>query len=145
MRNIRLLKSGEVSESAIHRCTIEWINHHPELRKIIFHIPNEGKRTGRYGAHLKALGLRPGVSDLFIAKGSHGFHGAWIEIKSREGTLSPAQRAFFEDMRAQNYFTAACYSFEEIINTIEWYCFNQKGMSSSNSSLTNPKSACVFS
>lgn len=122
---VRLLKSGDIPEDLIHKTIIQWVRKHPKLKniqKLIIHFPNEGKRSLRYGKLMKDLGMRKGVSDLFIAIPCHGFGGAWIELKSKNGTLSIEQREFLEDMRQKNYFTAVCYSIEEGINTIDWYC-----------------------
>lgn len=119
----KTLKSGELSENAIQKTVMQWANVHPLLRGFIIHIPNEGKRTSRYGKSLKDLGMRPGVADLFIAMPRHGFCGAWIELKSKNGVLSDAQKAFIRDMIDQHYFTKICRSIEDVIETINWYCF----------------------
>ena len=123
MPRIKLLKSGEPCEASIHKTVMEWVRLQPLIAKLIIHVPNEGRRSKRYGHHLKALGLRPGVSDLFITMGKHHYFGAWIELKSTVGVLSPEQRDFLADMRQQNYFTAVCDTIEETISTINWYCF----------------------
>lgn len=68
--------------------------------------------------------MRKGVSDLFIAMGKHGYHGAWIELKSAKGKLSKEQEYFLKDMSEQNYFTSVCYSVEEASSVIKWYCFS---------------------
>lgn len=125
MQRIKLLKDGEISEATIHKTAIQWARAHPIIHRRIIHIPNEGKRTGRYGNHLKSLGLLPGVWDLFVMLARHGFHGAWIEIKSKHGTLSPAQKLFGEEQRQEGYFTAVCYSVDEVIRTLDWYCLKQ--------------------
>ncbi len=123
MRAKKCLKSGEPSESSIQKAVMEWVNLHAVIKKIVIHIPNEGKRTARYGKSLKDMGMRPGVSDLFIAMQRRGYGGAWIEIKSKNGTLTRRQKEFLKDMEAKNYFTRVCRSIEETIAVIKWYCF----------------------
>lgn len=118
-----LLKSGNVSEESIHKGVMKWVRLHPAISPLVFHFPNEGPRTLRYGRLLREMGMRAGVSDLFIAMGSHGFYGAWIELKSEKGVLKPHQRFFLNDMSKQNYFTAVCRSLDRAISTIDWYCF----------------------
>lgn len=125
MPNIKVLKSGTISEETIHKTVMSWVRLHPMLKKLVLHFPNEGKRSLRYGKLLKDMGMRAGVSDLLIAMGRHGFHGAWIELKSENGNLSPLQKDFLEDMSQQNYFTAVCWSIDEAIDTIKWYCLEQ--------------------
>lgn len=117
------LKSGEISESAIQKAVMEWIRLQPTIRDFIIHIPNEGKRSASYGKSLKDMGIRPGVSDLFIAMPRHECNGAWIELKSKNGILSPEQKEFLHHMESQNYFAMTCFSIEAAISTIEWYCF----------------------
>ncbi|CEG60976.1 VRR-NUC domain-containing protein [Legionella micdadei] len=119
----KVLKSGDISEEHIHKTVIQWINLHPSIKNLIMHFPNEGKRTWYFGKLLKDLGLKRGVFDLFIAMPRHGFHGAWIELKSKNGKLSCHQRSFMNDMRQQNYYAAVCYSIDEAIEQIKWYCF----------------------
>jgi hypothetical protein len=115
---------------------MEWVRMHPMLKGLVLHFPNEGRRSERFGRLLKDMGMRPGVADLLIAMPRQGYGGAWIELKSQNGVLSTFQKSFLEDMSQQNYFTAVCWSINEAINTISWYCFDdQKGISlSSNSS-----------
>lgn len=124
MRHTGVLKSGEISEDSIHKAVMQWVGLKPSIERLILHIPNEGFRTKRYGKKLKDMGMKAGVSDLFIAMPSHGFHGAWIELKSKNGILSALQKEFLEDMRIQGYFTSVCYSIDEAINMIDWYCFH---------------------
>lgn len=119
------LKSGHISESSIQKAVMEWVSLYPLIRKFIIHIPNEGKRTKHYGKSLKNMGMRPGVSDLFVALQRHGYIGAWIELKSHDGILSLAQKQFLYDMESQNYFTMVCTSIESAIRTLKWYCFEE--------------------
>jgi VRR-NUC domain len=126
MKKTKYLKSGDISEESIQKAVMQWINLNPILRASVIHIPNEGKRTSSYGKSLKDMGMRAGVSDLFIAMPRHGYNGAWIELKSKNGVLSESQRQFKYDMYRQNYFTETCYSLEETMKFIGWYCFETK-------------------
>lgn len=124
MAKVKFLSDGTISEESIHKLLIEYISKHPKLSKhkrFIMHFPNEGKRSLRYGALLKSLGMRKGVADLFIAASRHNFSGAWIELKSENGILSYEQKAFLLDMQTENYFTSTCYSLDAAIKIIEWY------------------------
>lgn len=120
----KYLKSGALSEESLHKAVITWVNTAPFMkpyRKLVIHFPNEGKRSLRYGALMKAIGMRRGVSDLFIAPARHGFSGAWIELKASGGIVSLEQKEFLDDMRTHGYFTKVCWSIQEAIDTIEWY------------------------
>lgn len=113
----------EPSEEDIHLTVMEWVRCHPTIKDFVIHIPNQGKRSLRYGKLLKDMGMRSGVSDLFIAMAKHGYHGAWIELKQKKGRLSSEQKQFQIDMSEQSYYVTTCYSIERAINTIKWYCF----------------------
>lgn len=131
MANIRLLKSGNITEDSIHKTVMEWVNLHPIMKGLVLHIPNEGRRSLSFGRDLKTKGMRAGVFDLFVMMGRHGYFGAWIELKSKNGVLSEHQKSFKADAESQNYYTAVCYSVDEAINALKWYCFGYNDMASS--------------
>lgn len=124
MSRVQLLKSGAIPEKMIHKTVMQWVRAHPIISPLVLHFPNEGRRTKRFGKLLQDMGMRAGVSDLFIAMQKHEFGGAWIELKSSRGYASQFQKDFLQDMSQQNYFTAICWSIDEAINTIKWYCFD---------------------
>ena len=133
MRN-NYLKSGELSEESIQKTVIVWARSHPRLKSIVIHIPNEGKRSPIYGKKLRDMGMVAGVWDLLIATSRRGYIGAWIELKSKDGKLTPAQKEFGIEMGHQNYFLDVCHSIEAATKTISWYCLDdiQNGISSSS-------------
>ncbi len=93
-----------------------------DLRGIpVVHIPNEGKRSARYGAQLKRMGMRKGFPDLFIPVARNGYHGLFIEMKSKTGRLSEEQKQWQRVLSEQRYLCAVCYSFEEAVNTVKAY------------------------
>ena len=56
-----------------------------------FSIPNEGQRSVVMGAHLKAMGLYPGIADLgIVVDGKIHF----LEVKDAKGVQSASQRDF---------------------------------------------------
>lgn len=87
----------------------------------VIQIYNEGAGRAKRGKTARKTGLRPGASDLFIAVAKHNKHGFWLELKSKEGKLSPAQMSFFTDMEKRGYFTAAAWSFDEAKEVLDWY------------------------
>jgi hypothetical protein len=66
-------------------------------------IPNAGKRSLQDGALQKAMGLRPGASDLFLCRCSHGYGGYWLEMKSPGEKPRLNQQEFLEEMRREGY------------------------------------------
>ena len=130
--NVRRLNSGEISEEAIQKTVIQWVRSHPYFKGkegLVLHFPSEGARSPVFGKKLKDMGFRAGIADLLIAMPRRGYGGAWLELKSKKGKLSPAQKEFLDNMQQQNYFTAVCYSIEGAIEMIEWYCFQPNQLS----------------
>ena len=92
----------------------------PEL-KLLYHVPNEGKRTASAGGRLKAAGMRAGVPDLCLPVPRGGYHGLYIEMKYGKNKPTQAQNEWLNALREQGYFTAVCYGFYETVNTIRQY------------------------
>ncbi len=88
----------------------------------IVHIANEGKRSARYGAELKRLGMRKGFPDLFIPKALKGFHGLFIELK-RDVTRKPTkeQLQWISKLNAEGYYATVCYGADAAIREIQKY------------------------
>lgn len=57
---------------------------------MFYHVPNGGKRDAKTAAHMKALGVKPGVPDLCLPIPSHPypkqFHALYIEMKAPDDT-----------------------------------------------------------
>lgn len=99
----------------------------PEL-KLLFAVPNGGKRSIKTAVKLKREGGKAGISDLFLpvarispdATGLRGgFFGCWIEMKRPGGRMTDEQSQWLTDMRLQGYKTAvhhtALGAWEEIL------------------------------
>ena len=80
----------------------------PEL-ELMHHIPNGGKRTKTEAARFKAMGVKRGVSDIFLPVARGGFHGLYIELKAKDGKVESAQKEWIEAVRKQGYCGAVCY------------------------------------
>lgn len=89
----------------------------PQSEAIWFHVPNGGLRSKRTAAHLKSMGVLPGVADLvFILPGGKvGF----VEMKAPKGRLEPEQRDFAAraDALGASYYIAK--SLDEFIGAVE--------------------------
>ena len=93
----------------------------PELALVI-HIPNGGRRGKIEAARLQGLGVRAGVSDLFLPVARDGFHGLWIEMKA-PGARGPTatQQEWIELMQDQGYRACVSYGYTEARSVIEDY------------------------
>lgn len=113
------------TESAEQRAVFEWAERMsgrwPEL-KLMYHIPNEGKRSRITGARMKAEGMRGGVPDICLPVARGGHHGLYIEMKRvKNSKATREQLEWIEDLVGQGYVAAVCRGCDEAINLITRY------------------------
>ena len=90
-----------------------------ELR-LLYHIPNEGKRTAYTGARLRSEGLRQGVPDICLPVPKGGYCGLYIELKrSRNSKTSDAQKEWLEALKAAGNCAMLCKGAEEAIAALK--------------------------
>ena len=114
-------------EEAEQRALIVWAAYscaaHPELC-MLYHIPNEGKRSLATGARLQAMGLRKGVPDICLPVPRGKYHGLYIELKRAARSLShvsPEQRAWLDALSSKGYCALVCYGAHEAERAILAY------------------------
>ena len=112
----------EAEEQAI---VFQWAhaesNVHPEL-KVMFHIPNEGKRSIYTGKLLKSTGLKAGVPDIFLPVARGRYHGLFVEMKRKKGgSVSEAQKRWQEALSEQGFKAVICWGAGHAIETIMEY------------------------
>jgi len=90
----------EITENQLTAMCFQWAwNQYPKTRFCLFHIVNEGKRSMRYGATQKAMGLLSGVPDFcFVWNGKVNF----CELKTGTGRLSENQKNIINVWGGQN-------------------------------------------
>ena len=113
------------------RALVQWLSYHPILKDFFHKTNNEGKRTPLQGHQLKTMGLRPGVSDLFIyyPSKSRTYAGLWLEVKrnkkySKSERTSPtwiAQEKFIETVKSVGFAAFFCYGWVDGTQAIEQY------------------------
>lgn len=116
-------------ESKEQKDLVKWLSYHPIVRDYFCKNDNEGKRTAAQGFHLKLMGLRPGVSDLFIYYPTRDYHGLWLEMKrnkkySKSERSTPswiAQEQFQEAVKKVGYAAYFCYGWVDGKNIVERY------------------------
>ena len=90
---------------------------YPELR-LMFHVPNEGKRSAATGSRFKQMGLRSGVPDVILPVARGKFIGLAIEMKYGKNSLTANQKKWLGMLADAGHKTAVCYSFGEAKKTI---------------------------
>ena len=110
------------TESNEQIAAMDWLRaQHPNIALHTLHIGNERKSTYYAGYIMKRMGVLKGASDLFMAWPVGGFHGLFIEVKSKIGRPSVEQKAFLQRMKDVGYRAEICYGAEEVINTMKDY------------------------
>lgn len=70
---------------------------------LLISIPNGGKRSLAMASREKAMGLKAGASDLFLAHPNRLYHGYWIELKVPGKKPTSTQHQFMSRVRVQGY------------------------------------------
>lgn len=117
------------TESVEQQRLIQWAKRnegaHPEL-EMLYHIPNEGKRSRKTGARLKAEGLRSGVPDLCLPVARCGCHALYIELKRmRGGRPTQDQLDWIDLLTKQGNMAMVCCGWEQAAEVIERYLKNE--------------------
>ena len=98
-----------------------WMAHKIPVLNLIFHVPNGGFRNEIEAANLKRQGVKAGVPDLFLPVAKHGFHGLFIEMKTKNGKVTENQVKWLRDLSAQGYLAVICRGADEAKKIIEDY------------------------
>lgn len=95
-----------LSESQIqHDCLVWFRLQYPKLARMLFAVPNGGKRDAKTGARMKYEGAVRGVADLILLIPKKGWASLCIEMKTPKGTQSEHQRTWqTEAERYQNKY-----------------------------------------
>jgi hypothetical protein len=72
----------------------------PKLDKLLFAVPNGGKRDAREASRMKRQGVTPGASDILclVPNGKYSF--LCLETKTETGTQSNEQKEFQRQVEA---------------------------------------------
>lgn len=106
-----------ISEEQEQELIFQWAAYealaHPELR-MLYAIPNGGKRSKATAARLKATGVKPGVPDMCLPVPNANHHGLYIELKRKKGgKVSQEQQIWLGALSAFGYQAMICKGFEE--------------------------------
>ena len=101
-----------MSEDDEQRQLIQWCRTKPELQ-FLFHIPNENTAGIKWGIRNRQLGVKSGVPDLFLPIPSKGYHGLFVEMKTRSGQTSPNQDKWISALNTFGYLAVVAYGWEE--------------------------------
>lgn len=103
---------------------ISWAREHEALHpglELLFHCPNEGRRSPRSGARMKRMGMMAGVPDLQLPLPVGRYSGLWMELKTKRGRLTDTQKWWLERLQRYGHHAVVCRSAEEAIDQIAEY------------------------
>lgn len=93
---------------------------------LLFHIPNEGKRSRTGAAYMLAEGMKKGVPDLCLPVARGRYHGLFIEMKRiKGGKISMEQEEMILRLLNEGYYARVCKGADVAIRTIEEYLKNE--------------------
>ena len=102
-------------------------NQYPEL-ELMYHVPNEGKRSTVTGSRFKQMGLKPGVPDIVLPVARGGYTGLYIEMKYGKNKVTENQSRWLDMLKREGNQTAVCYNFEEAKEVITKYLKDYRTM-----------------
>lgn len=107
-------------EDNTQEACVTWFGlQYPLYEKLLFHVPNGGKRDKKEAVRLKKQGVKRGVSDLVLLVANREFNALCIEMKTMDGTQDKGQKEFEKAVKeAGNAYCIArnIHQFMNIIN-----------------------------
>jgi hypothetical protein len=97
-------------------CYVWFHNEYPELRGLLFHVPNGGARNGFEAKKFKWMGVVPGVADLIFLFNKKAY---FIELKTEKGTQSKVQKEWENTVIVQGFNYHILRSLEEFQRLIK--------------------------
>lgn len=112
------------SEAQEQQAVAQWARmlakQRPELG-LLYHVPNEAKRSPATAALLKSMGMEPGVPDLILDYPAGAYHGLRVELKVGDNRPTPAQRRWLLALQTAGYAVACVWSANLAIRMITEY------------------------
>lgn len=113
------------TESEEQQTLFQWAERlcfrYPELA-LLYHIPNEGKRSMSTGRKLKREGLKSGIPDIHLPIARGQYHSLYIELKRKKGSsTTTAQKTWQQLLNKYGNKAVICYGWEEAARVLEDY------------------------
>lgn len=111
------------TEGRIQAECFQWFNNtFPNLRGLMYHVPNGGKMSGSAGNRLKAMGVVAGVPDLEFHFWRRTF---FLECKTPTGTIQKEQTAIHTILHEHGFRVFIFRSLQEF-QTLVWAILEDK-------------------
>lgn len=110
----------KIYESDLQETCVQWFRiQYPD--KLIFAIPNGGKRNKFEAFRLKKQGVMSGVPDLCISEPLGAYHGLYVELKVEKRKPTQNQEEVMSKLAARGYKTEVCREFEQFQTIVNGY------------------------
>ena len=112
---------------AQHQAALFKWSKQPEIRKLypelalMYHIPNEGNRTGKNGAILRSSGMKRGVPDICLPVTRRGHGALYVEMKVPGKDAEPHQQWWIDRLTRAGNCACVCHGWESAVEVIFWY------------------------
>ena len=93
----------------------------PSIADLIFHIPNGGSRNVLEATRFKKQGVKAGIPDYFLPVATNKYHGLFIELKSKTGTLQASQKIAISKLLDQGYHVAVAKGADQAYQIVSEY------------------------
>lgn len=113
-----------MTEHQIQSAFMDWVRleeKQDERLKLLFAVPNGGKRNPVTASLLKRAGVRAGVLDIFFPYRTSMFIGLAIEFKSPTGTMADDQKGYADLLTQQGWLVVVRTDTEQAIRTVKRY------------------------
>lgn len=110
-QTVRAEGSEHDEQVALFRWAEVYSTQLPELR-LMYAIPNGGKRHVAVAMKLKEEGQKSGVWDIHLPICRNDYIGLWIEMKYGKNTLTDNQKQWGAWMREEGHKTVVCYTWQ---------------------------------
>jgi len=91
-------------------------NQYPQIRGLLFSVPNGSTRHPLEAMKLKATGLTPGIPDMIFLWNGKAYG---IEFKTETGTLQPAQRQIHTTWESNGIPVIVARSVDDALNFVK--------------------------
>ena len=116
----KVVRPESVEQIAVMQWHENAMRQWPELR-LLFAVPNGGKRDAAEAAHLKRQGVKAGVPDLLLPVCRGGYSGLGIELKVGDNKPTDLQLAWHAELRDQGWRVEVCYGATAAIDVLREY------------------------
>lgn len=94
---------------------------YPQLKYLLFAVPNGGRRDKVTGGKLKDEGVLAGVADMILLVSNGGYSSLCIEMKTPDGIQRDTQKLWQKEVEAAGSKYVICRSIDDFMSEVNGY------------------------